>query len=137
MATEERVFTFSALACADLSSNQYRAIRYSTGAAIALSGAADNAIGILQNKPAAAGRVASFATLGLTKAVAGGVIAAGNWIGPGASGKLVAKTVRDTNLAAGTVGTFETVLGQAHTAASAADEVFSLMLTGAHPAQVA
>ncbi len=136
MANEERIFTFSGLACSDLSSSQFRAVRLSTASGIAISGATDPAIGVLQNNPTA-GKVGSYATIGQTKAEAGGVVAVGDWIGPGASGKLVKKTPRDTNVAAGTVGTFETALGQARTPAAADGVIFSLMLTGAHSVQVA
>lgn len=89
MAYEDRLYTHSYLAASDLSSDQYKAVKLNTSNRLALAGEGDKAIGILQDKPAAAGRAGCVAVLGRTKALAGGNITIGDRVAPNASGLLV------------------------------------------------
>jgi hypothetical protein len=94
MAFEEALTseTVSFPAGADLSGNQYYAVKLDTTAALArivLAGEGDKVIGILQDKPAAAGRAGCVAIGGKTKAVAGGSITAGDRVVQDSTGKLV------------------------------------------------
>ncbi len=65
--------TGSVKAGADLSGGQYKFI---TGAG-GYSGAPLTAVGVLQNKPDAAGKAASYISIGETKVIAGGVVTLG------------------------------------------------------------
>lgn len=91
------VFDFSRPAAADLSAKQFYAVKIS-GANVALCAAVtDIAVGILRNKPIA-GEAASVRQLGITEAITDGsgtAIAAGDALGPNASGKLVKVTTAD------------------------------------------
>jgi hypothetical protein len=79
-------------AAADLSAKQYHAVKDNgSGAAAAFAAATDAPIGILQNKPAAAGKSCSIAFDGVAKAILGGTVAKGDLVGPDADGKLVKK----------------------------------------------
>lgn len=94
MAFEEGITTetMSGQAAADLSGNQYYAVKLDTTAAgsrVALAGEGDKAIGILQDKPSAAGRACAVAIGGTSKAVAGGSITAGDRVAQNSTGKLV------------------------------------------------
>jgi hypothetical protein len=84
--------TRSGIAGADLSGNQYYAVKLDTTAAdgrVVLAGEGDKAIGILQDKPAAAGRACSYAFGGTSKAVAGASITAGDRVVQNSTGRLV------------------------------------------------
>lgn len=114
MATENRLQTASLPASADLSASQYCFVKNSSGQlAVASDGGAD-AIGILQDKPAAAGRAGAYAFGGVSKVLAGGSFNAGARISCDASGKAVAVGTGDTGLgtaeAAGTNGLITSVL---------------------------
>lgn len=57
---------------ADLSSLQYHVVRInSTGKVVSIAASSNNAIGVLQDKPAASGRGAQVGYSGITKLVAG------------------------------------------------------------------
>jgi hypothetical protein len=78
------------VAAADLSSYQYRAVKLNTSGEVALCGAGEAAIGILQNKPVA-GEACEIDMDGISKAVMGATIAnAGGKLASDANGKLVA-----------------------------------------------
>lgn len=81
---------FSLPAAADLSANQFRAVRVNSSAqAAACSAAGQFVIGIQQNKPSAAGVPVNFLYSGVSKAVAGGNITAGMEVAVAADGRLV------------------------------------------------
>ena len=86
MATEQRVETLTMLAAADLSTHQYKAVKQNgTDNQVALATAQGETIfGILQDKPAAAGRAANVATGGVCKWLYGGTINAGDKLTTGA-----------------------------------------------------
>lgn len=95
-ATEQSVFAPSYAANADLSSYQYFLVkRHSTEGQCALvAGTTDLPIGLLQNKPAAAGRAAEVMVLGKSKAnvEATSDISIGSKLGPNTDGRLIIKT---------------------------------------------
>lgn len=110
--------TFSA--AADLSNFQYRAVRM-TGAQqvnVASLNTAKTAVGILLNKPQAAGRAADVAIGGVTKAYAGAAVTAADLLTHDASGYVITAT-------SGTM-----VLGRALETAGAIGDAISVIL---HP----
>lgn len=75
MATEGTNIAISLKADADRSASQFCAVKGHTAArTFTLSGSGDGGIGILQEKPAAAGRVAKIVAYGLSKAKLGGTV---------------------------------------------------------------
>ena len=74
-----------------LGSGQFLAVKLVGARLVDLCGAGDYAYGILQNKPAA-GQAADVGIMGVTKAVCGGTIAAGDYLTPNASGQLITAT---------------------------------------------
>lgn len=71
---------------ADLSDGQFKAVTLSADDTIGYPTAVDHILGVLQNKPAAAGRGAEVRIAGKTKVKAGGTIAAGESLRVAASG---------------------------------------------------
>jgi hypothetical protein len=103
-------------ASGDLSAAQYLIVAMSaTG--IALAGAGDYGVGILQDKPAALGRVGSVMTSGVSKCVAGAAVAVNVIVTADAAGKAVA---------AGT--TADEGIGIALEAAANADEIIAVLI---------
>jgi hypothetical protein len=81
-------------AAADLSAKQYHAVKDNgSGAAAAIAADTDVPIGILQNKPAAAGKSCTINFEGVSKVVLGGTVAKGDHLGPDASGAMVKRTL--------------------------------------------
>jgi hypothetical protein len=74
------------IASADLSTYQYHAVKLSAANTVALCGNNERAIGILQDKPAAAGAAALVCIGGTSKLVAGELIAVGKHITSKADG---------------------------------------------------
>lgn len=99
------VYDESFKATADYSTKQYYFMKLSTSVAdtVTLAAAAtDLCIGILQDKPAAAGRRGKVRILGISQVVSDGsgtAIAIGDRIGPNSSGKAVKKATADYNAA--------------------------------------
>jgi hypothetical protein len=121
MATESNVQSITLPAAADYSSaSQFRFVNVnSSGQAVRVSSAGGDAIGVLQNKPDAAGKAATVATSGIVKVVAGGTIAAGAKVQSDASGDAL------------TAASGDAVLGVA--LASAVDgDVFPVLLVSKH-----
>lgn len=94
MAVEELVYCTSVTAGADLSSKQFHCVKLNAGGQIILSGARENAIGILQNKPAF-GHVGSVCGLGKSMAAIGASVTPNQNLTPDANGKLVPATGDD------------------------------------------
>ncbi|MGB9886747.1 MAG: hypothetical protein ACPLRW_07115 [Moorellales bacterium] len=88
MAYEIPVEMMTRIAGADLSNSQYLAVKVNASGQVVLAGAGENAIGILQNKPAN-GQAAQIMVLGESKAVYGASVTAGQNLAADASGKLV------------------------------------------------
>jgi hypothetical protein len=88
-------------ASADLSSNQFFAVKITAGRQVGLvSAATDKAYGILQNKPKSA-QAADVALFGITKAYAGGSVTAGHLLGVDTSGRVVEFVTSSGNMAVG------------------------------------
>lgn len=118
MTTENQVFNHTLQSAADLSASQYLAVKpNASGLAALCSVDGQKAMGILQNKPAAANRAASIMVYGISKAIAGGTVAFWDAIGTNAAGKLI-KVDEEA----------DAVLGRALTAA-VTDGVFQLLIT--------
>jgi hypothetical protein len=109
-------------AAADLSAYQYRVVRLTTTAnqvnvaSHALAASPLAAIGILQNKPAAAGRAATVAYSGQSKAVAGAAVTLGQMVSHDGSGYVI-DAVSGAN-----------IIGRALEAAGAAGEIIKVQL---------
>lgn len=95
MAVEKALQLVTFPAGADLSAKQYHLVEMaSDGEVTAANAAADNIVGVLQNKPAAAARAANVAINGITKVAAsstaaGGGFARGTALVSNAAGKVV------------------------------------------------
>ena len=120
MATENNLTSISLAAAADLSAAQYKIVQINSSGQAALANATSLTVGVLQNKPTAAGRIATVAVHGVCKCVAGGSITAGARLTSDANGNAVA---------ASTAG--DAVIGVALDSASSGD-VFR-MLVQTHP----
>lgn len=76
------------VAGADLSALQYRFVKLNaSGQVVAITADTDQPIGILQDKPAAAGRSAEVMCNGISKLVGAQAMTAGNKVGPSANGR--------------------------------------------------
>jgi len=92
----------------DLSAKQYHFVKIDgAGAAVAVSGATDRPLGVLQNNPTA-GQEAEVLISGGTKVAAGGTAAAGAPLFANGSAKAVTLAFGTTATAAYAVGTFVT-----------------------------
>jgi len=111
--------TISLPAAADLSACQYHLMRItSTGTVnIASSPLNGSAIGVLTNKPTAAGRFATIAFSGKGKVVAGAAVAIGNMLMCDASGRAVPVT-----------SAANMVIGRALSAAANTGEIITAVL---------
>lgn len=89
MAFENHSFKPTGLtAAADLSGNQFYAVKISGSLQVNLAGDGEEAYGILQNKPIP-GEAAELCRLGQTKAISGAAFAAGAKLAVNAAGKLI------------------------------------------------
>ncbi|RJQ04428.1 MAG: hypothetical protein C4551_10770 [Bacillota bacterium] len=88
MAHEIPVENVTLIAGADLSASQYLAVKINASGQAILAGAGENAVGILQNKPAS-GQAAEVMALGISKVVYGATVTAGQNLAADAAGKLV------------------------------------------------
>jgi len=117
-------------AAADLSALQYTFVKLdSSGKAAAVSATSDTAIGILQNDPTS-GQEAEVLVVGGSKLVAGGAVTEGALVGTSAAGKGSALTPSGT--AGASIPRF---FGVALTEASAANELFTIVVNCATPAK--
>ena len=97
MAHEEILMSISLVASADLSAKQYFAIETVDTSGVteaALAGNGEDILGVLQNDPVSA-ETATVGVSGVTKASAGGVIAAGGNVSVDAAGEFVASATGD------------------------------------------
>jgi len=80
------------LAAGDLSTKQHLFVKVSASDTVDVcSGATDQVLGVLQNKPAAAGEAASVLVQGVAKVIASAAINAGALVGTTNAGKAVTK----------------------------------------------
>lgn len=119
MATEVPGLVISIEAGQDLSSDQYKVVVIASDGQVDVAGGAQTAIpvGVLQNKPSAAGSAATVMVSGVTKAIAGNTIASGGLVSPSAvvAGRLDAAdaatdVIMGMALVGGAVGDIITVL---------------------------
>jgi len=104
-------------AAADLSAQQFRAMRVTGDFQVNVANAAGQAvIGILQNKPTS-GQSADVMMAGVSKAIAGAAIAAGAEVMAGADGRIITAATAGSN-----------VIGIALNAAGNANEIISVAL---------
>ena len=87
MAYSEGTITITLPASADLSASQYCFVAIDTNGQITLAGDDGNPVGILQNKPDAAGRAGEVLIAGISKLKVGATVGAGFNVGCGASGQ--------------------------------------------------
>lgn len=129
-AFEEGIVPRSAEAAADLSAKQYYGVKInSSGLAALCDAAGELCYGVLQNDPTA-GKQASIAIGGITRAIAGGVIQPGATVAVNASGKFVdaSEAVVDTQAGSATdavIGSYACGICRA-TAATATNDLFPL-----------
>jgi hypothetical protein len=90
MAFDNFVQSVSLPAAADLSAAQFKLLTVNSSGNAALAGATSLVVGVLQNKPDAAGKAATVAYAGVSKVVAGGSITAGARVTADANGAAVA-----------------------------------------------
>lgn len=82
-----------------LSSGQFLAVKITGARTVGLtSSSVDQAYGILQNKPAT-GQAADVGIMGVSKAVAGAIVTAGNFLMSDTSGRLVPSTGTNARIA--------------------------------------
>lgn len=87
MALDRELITISLPADADLSAGQYRLLAIGTDSQVAFAnGTVAKVIGVLQNKPTVADEAARVGIAGVSKAVAGAPITAGDTIVANAQG---------------------------------------------------
>lgn len=121
MAVEQRILDVSYPAAEDLSGDQFRFVVLASGKVRRPDSAAERALGVLQNKPAA-GQPAQVRIAGITKLVAGGAIP------ENASVKLEYASATDAGKGLATVTAGELVRGICVAAASAEDALCSVRL---------
>ncbi len=123
MATDNSGYPYlPMLAAGDLSAHAGKILQKNANAdEVALATAAtQKLIGILQNKPAAAGRAATVQVAGIAKVIAGAAVTAGALLTTNASGLAITFVP--------TAATVEWVIGIAMTGAVGANEVIEVLL---------
>lgn len=122
-------FTFTRVAGADLSSDQYKYVKLSTTDTVILCAAAtDVPVGILQNAPTS-GQEATIMVTGISKVNSDAALSIGNLIGTSADGQADAKT-------AGT-DTTQYVVGVVLEASGAAGELATATVNCLNPHRAA
>lgn len=121
MATEQNISCVSIPSSGDLSTKQYLGVNINTsGLAAVVASAGGDCVGILQNKPASTSEAATVAISGVSKAVAGGAITAGDKVQVDNGGKFLLAASADH------------VVGRALTGASGDNIVFNVLLGSRH-----
>lgn len=91
MAWELPVLDLSLEAGADLSAKQFYLVKLDSSGRVVLAGAAERAIGVLQNKPLA-GEAAQVRVLGVSKVISGYSFGVGTVLASDSAGKAVASS---------------------------------------------
>lgn len=107
MALQERINPLSVPASADLSASQFRFVTVNSSGQLALPAAGADAIGVLQDKPDAAGRVGLVGLLngsGRLKVVAAATLVPGNKVQSDATGAAIVALTGDRELGTVLVG---------------------------------
>ncbi len=116
MAFEQNLQCVSVPAGSDLSTKQYLFVNVNSSSQLAVSGAGGQGIGVLQDKPNAAGVAGNVAIGGISKVVAGGTVTAGSLVAADSAGKAV-------NAASGDIA-----LGKAITGTTTSGEIVSIIV---------
>ncbi len=121
MAFNRRIVSITRPAGADLSALQFTIVELdATSRVVSAVDAATPILGVLLNKPSAAGQAAEIAIVGsVVKCVASATINEGAWVTAAAAGEAVATT---TDL--------DNILGMALTSAAAANDLFEVVVLG-------
>lgn len=98
MAVDQALQCVTLLAAADLSAKQFFFVDINTSGQAAVAGDGAQAVGVLQNDPAAAGREASVAIGGRTKVSIGLALTAGDEVASDAAGECVPSVTGDAIL---------------------------------------
>jgi len=98
MATQDNVHLITLEAGSDLSAHQFKFLTVAADGQCDLSGDGDASVGVLQNKPAAAGRAALVAIGGIVKVECGAVVTRGGNVASGASGTAINAALADNIL---------------------------------------
>jgi hypothetical protein len=122
VANEVNFFSYSFVAAADLSAKQFYAVAIDSAGKVNVAGAGVPVAGVLTNKPTS-GQEASVAILGISKAVAGGTIAAGALVEANASGQFI--TISALVQASGAAGM---ACGICLTPTTVSGDIFTLLL---------
>ena len=117
MAFEIPGFNYSLQASADLSAEQFTFMVADANGEAAQAGAGVDAIGVLQNDPAAQGEAANLQAFGVSKVVAGAAVAAGAQVMSDATGRAITATATNN------------VVGVALEAAANADEIIAVLVS--------
>lgn len=118
MSFEENLETISVEAGADLSAGQYKVVDVAADGQMDLvTTLGAKAVGILQDKPAAAGRPGCVATGGTSKAVAGAAVTAGTEVTVDATSRVITTSAVDQH-----------ILGTALESATAAGNIIAVQL---------
>ncbi|MCL4715471.1 MAG: hypothetical protein KJZ75_11220 [Hyphomonadaceae bacterium] len=141
MAGEANLVCITRIAGADLSAKQYTAVKQNSSGQVVAAGAGEKALGILQNKPTS-GQAATVAVGGVSKWIAGGVVAPDAEVAADADGKAKTAVANTTDTQVGAaadplLGSY--ILGRNLTAAnSVQNQVIEVLLThtGASPGTV-
>lgn len=118
MSYENKLVSITLEAGSDLSAGQYKAVNVASDEQIdlvAVKGA--KVLGILQDKPAAAGRAANVGVEGVSKVLAGAAVAAGVEVIVDATSRVIATDAAD-----------QYILGTALTTAAAAGDVIAVKI---------
>lgn len=113
---EQALTCISLEAGADLSAKQYYFVTVASDGQVDPTGDGARADGVLQNDPAAAGRIATVAVAGVSRVTAGDAITRGALVASDASGKAVTAAQNDE------------ILGLALAAAGADGDVIPVLL---------
>lgn len=121
-------------AATNLSAKQFFAVKLDSNGQVAVAGAGEKAIGILQNKPDAQGKAATVRVSGISRMYAGGVIAPGADVAADAAGEgktAVANTTTVSGESQSNVALLGSyILGRALNVTNTADgDIFPVLIT--------
>lgn len=122
MAYDVPGFTRSYETAGDLSASHFKAVKLSGATVVGVTAVGDKQVGVLQNKPDAAGKAATVMVSGVTRMVAAGAVTAGAPVYLSADGS------------ASATATGASRIGFAETAAAAQGDHISVLLLPQHAA---
>ena len=117
------LLTIAESADADLSTHKYKLVKMTATGVALCDTLNERVLGVLTNKPNAAGKSAQVQVAGIAKLMAGAAIARGAFVKVDATGRAITQTAEAT-------GTQVYVIGQALEAAAAAGDLIAVKLQG-------